>query len=115
MKKYFWLGLLGLLAFEVLKDMFRSNVSDKMKALLYIAGKVQILGKEVKPEDIGAAKALGAIDREIHDTVLIAASFSMFNRYVDGLGTWAPTDRELYIKRAKMRAEEGYANLDVYK
>ena len=92
---------------EVLKDMFRSNVSDKMKALLYIAGKVQILGKEVKPEDIGAAKALGAIDREIHDTVLIAASFSMFNRYVDGLASFTPTDPAVYEEMGK-RMAKGY-------
>jgi uncharacterized peroxidase-related enzyme len=66
---------------EVLTDMEHSQVSDKMKALLNIAGKVQILGKEVLPADIARARALGANDREIHDTVLIAASFSMFNRY----------------------------------
>src|SRR5215475_8738920 len=57
---------------EVLKDMKQSSVSDKMKALLYIAGKVQVLGKEVKPEDVAAARLLGATDREIHDSVLIA-------------------------------------------
>ncbi|WP_367397473.1 hypothetical protein [Chryseosolibacter indicus] len=51
---------------------------------------------------------------EIHDTVLIAAAFCMFNRYVDGLGTWAPQDRTFYINRAKTRAEEGYANYNPY-
>jgi hypothetical protein len=51
---------------------------------------------------------------EIHNTVLIAAAFCMFNRYVDGLGTWAPRDREFYINRAKSRAEEGYADYDPY-
>ena len=60
---------------EVLRDMQRSNVSDKLKALLHIAGKVQVLGREVKLEDIEAARKLGADDREIHDTVLIAATF----------------------------------------
>jgi hypothetical protein len=39
----------------------------------------------------------------------------MFNRYVDGLGTWAPKDRELYVKRAKTMADGGYANVDLYK
>ena len=70
---------------DVLKDMQQADVSEKMKALLNIAGKVQILGKEVSEDDIAAARALDANDREIHDTVLIAAAFSMFNRYVDGL------------------------------
>src|SRR5665213_1320359 len=60
---------------DVLKDMQKSDVSDKLKALLYIAGMVQILGKEVTTKDIEAARKLGADDREIHDTVLIAASF----------------------------------------
>ena len=92
---------------EVLTDMFRSNVSDKMKALLHIAGKVQVLGKEVKPEDVAAARALGANDREIHDTVLIAASFSMFNRYVDGLASLTPSDPAVYEEMGK-RMATGY-------
>lgn len=92
---------------EVLKDMQRSNVSDKMKALLTIAGKVQILGTEVKPEHIKAARELGANDREIHDTVLIAASFSMYNRYVDGLATLTPTDPAVYEEMGK-RMVKGY-------
>jgi uncharacterized peroxidase-related enzyme len=94
---------------EVLKDMLHSGVSDKMKALLNIAGKVQILGKEVLPEDIAAARLFGADDREIHDTVLIAASFSMFNRYVDGLASFTPTDTATYEEMGKRMAEKGYA------
>ena len=92
---------------EVLNDMQTATVSDKMKALLHIAGKVQILGKEVKPEDIVAARALGANDKEIHDTVLIAASFSMFNRYVDGLASFTPTDPLIYEEMGK-RMAKGY-------
>ena len=92
---------------EVLKDMEASSVSDKMKALLRVAGKVQILGKEVKQEDIDAAKAAGATDRELHDAVLIAASFSMFNRYVDGLGSLTPQDPADYIEMGK-RMSKGY-------
>jgi uncharacterized peroxidase-related enzyme len=92
---------------DVLKDMQHSNVSDKMKALLNIAGKVQILGKEVTPDDIAAARALDADDREIHDTVLIAAAFSMFNRYVDGLASFTPTDPVVYEEMGK-RMAKGY-------
>jgi len=93
---------------EVLNDMQHAHVSDKMKALLNIAGKVQVLGKEVKREDIDAARKYGADDREIHDTVLIAASFSMFNRYVDGLASFTPTDPEEYKGMGKRMAEKGY-------
>jgi len=92
---------------EVLKDMHESNVSDKMKALLNIAGKVQILGKEVKEEDIEEARKHGADDRTLHDTVLIAASFSMFNRYVDGLASLTPTDPAVYEEMGK-RMAKGY-------
>ncbi len=92
---------------DVLKDMQRSNVSDKLKALLHIAGKVQILGREVTPQDIEAARKLGADDREIHDTVLIAASFSMYNRYVDGLNSLTPTDPKEYEEMGK-RMAKGY-------
>jgi uncharacterized peroxidase-related enzyme len=93
---------------DVLKDMQQANISPKMKALLNIAGKVQILGKEVKAEDIDTARGLGATDKELHDTVLIAASFSMFNRYVDGLASLTPTDPEAYKEMGK-RMVQGYA------
>ena len=91
-----------------------AKISAKLKALLSIAESVQKGGKQVTPIQIETAKLLGATDMEIHDTVLIAAAFCMFNRYVDGLGTWAPRDREFYINRAKSRAEEGYADYDPY-
>jgi uncharacterized peroxidase-related enzyme len=87
-------------------------ISNKLKALISIAGSVQKGGKHVTSQQIEKAKSLGATDLEIHDTVLIAAAFCMFNRYVDGLGTWAPQDRTFYVNRAKARAEEGYANYD---
>jgi uncharacterized peroxidase-related enzyme len=92
---------------EVLKDPLYDGLSPKMKALLHIAGKVQVLGKNVTPEDIEAARATGADDREIHDTVLIAAAFSMFNRYVDGLGSWTPTDPATYEEMGQ-RMAKGY-------
>ena len=93
---------------EVLKDMQQAPVSDKLKALLNIAGKVQILGTEVKQADIDAARELGATDRELHDTVLIAASFSMFNRYVDGLASLTTTDPEAYAEMG-VRMAKGYS------
>ena len=83
-------------------------VSSKMKALLHIAAKVQQGGKKVTQEDIARARNQGATDREIHDAVLIAAAFCMFNRYVDGLATWAPDDPAVYDAIGKQRATEGY-------
>lgn len=96
---------------DVLNDMEAANISSKMKALLHIAGKVQILGKEVSPEDIELARNEGATDKELHDTVLIAAAFCMFNRYVDGLASFTPTDPEAYKEMGK-RMVQGY-NLPV--
>jgi len=90
------------------KDFLSTDISDKLKALLAIAGIVQKSGKHVTTEQVQHAKELGATDREIHDTVLIAAAFCMFNRYVDGLATWAPDDEALYDKIGKQRASEGY-------
>ena len=83
-------------------------VSDKLKALLAIAGKVQQGGKHVLAEDIARARQHGATDPEIHDTVLIAAAFCMFNRYVDGLATWAPADPDMYREHARRLAKDGY-------
>ncbi len=100
---------------QVKVDFESTSISDKLKALLAIAGSVQKGGKQVTADQIEKARGLGATDREIHDTVLIAAAFCMFNRYVDGLGTWAPQDRNTYVDRGKMRAEEGYIHFDLYK
>ena len=79
---------------QTLRQLEQAPISHKLKALLKIAGKVQISGKEVTPEDIAEARTHGAGDAEIHDTVLIAATFSMYNRYVDGLDSWTPTGPE---------------------
>jgi uncharacterized peroxidase-related enzyme len=83
-------------------------ISDKLKTLLAIAGKVQKGGKQVTSEDILRARQQGATDKEIHDAVLIAAAFCMYNRYVDGLATWAPTDADLYRENGRRLADEGY-------
>lgn len=80
----------------IAQDIEGSDQSPKMKALLNIAKKVQKDGRTVKTEDIARAKTVGATDEEIHDTVLVAAAFCMFNRYVDGLGTFAPEEGAQY-------------------
>lgn len=90
----------------VIQDPSTAPISDKMKALLAIAAKVQKSGKLVSQEDIDHAKAHGADDETIHDTVLIAAAFCMFNRYVDGLGT-IPAKAEEYAEMGK-RMAKGY-------
>jgi uncharacterized peroxidase-related enzyme len=87
----------------------QAPISDKLKSLLEIARKTAIGGLQVGPGDIARAREQGATDLEIHDTVLIAAAFCMFNRYVDGLATWAPDDPEFYRQRAAIIAEHGYA------
>jgi uncharacterized peroxidase-related enzyme len=92
-----------------------TELSEKLKALLSIAASVQKGGKSVTAGQIENVRALGATDREIHDTVLIAAAFCMYNRYVDGLGTWAPQDRQFYVDRAPRRAAEGYIEYDLHK
>ena len=85
-----------------------AEVSTKLRALLAIAAKVQTGGKNVSPEDIERARKEGATDLEIHDTVLIAAAFCMYNRYVDGLGTFTPTDQDLYDAMGQRMARQGY-------
>jgi len=95
---------------EVRKDYQNAAISDKLKSLLNIAAKVQKGGKYVTEEDVERAKKQGATDKDIHDTVLIAAAFCMFNRYVDGLAANTPTDLSTYPPRAKQVAENGYGN-----
>jgi uncharacterized peroxidase-related enzyme len=93
---------------QVKTDFTQAAISPKLKALLVIAGKVQKDGKLVSRADVEAARNLGATDIEIHDTVLIAAAFCMYNRYVDGLGTEQPDDEALYRERGRRVARDGY-------
>lgn len=86
----------------------QAPVSGKLKALVVIAEKVRQGGCQVTEEDIGRAREAGADDKAIHDTVLIAAAFCMFNRYVDGLATWAPQGAEAYEEIGALLAAQGY-------
>lgn len=93
---------------QVLDDLERAPISQKMRALLRIAATVRGDARQVSAEQIEAARAEGADDKAIHDTVLIAAAFCMFNRYVDGLATWAPKDPDAYARMGEQLATEGY-------
>ncbi|GAA0995535.1 carboxymuconolactone decarboxylase family protein [Acrocarpospora macrocephala] len=96
---------------QVRADVGGAPISPKLRALLGIAAAVQQSGLRVTDRLITAAHDAGATDVEIHDTVLIAAAFCMFNRYVDGLGTIAPDDPESYAARAKRIVSDGYLAL----
>lgn len=93
---------------EAIEDPATDSLTPKMKALMRIAARVQEGGRRVTADDVAGARAEGATDVEIHDTVLIAAAFCMFNRYVDGLDTWAPEDSAVYDRIGAYRAEHGY-------
>jgi len=93
---------------DIKQGFIKTPVSAKLRALLNIAAHVQQGGKKVTEADIAAARKEGATDREIHDTVLIAAAFCMYNRYVDGLGTWAPPGNDAYMPMGEKLAKEGY-------
>jgi uncharacterized peroxidase-related enzyme len=93
---------------KVKADFEHAGISDKLKALLVIAGKTARGGKQVTAADVERARQLGATDLEIHDTVLIAAVFCLCNRYVDGLATWTPEDPEFYRLRGALVARVGY-------
>lgn len=103
-------------------DIESAPVSEKMKALLIIASKVQKSGRLVSESDIKRARKHGATDMEIHDTVLIAALFCLYNRYVDGLATWTPKNQKFYnglakrlAQRGYTRPEQGYSNFKYHK
>jgi uncharacterized peroxidase-related enzyme len=96
------------LVVNVKRDPQGAAISDKLKALLVIAGRTAESGRNVTAGEIARAREHGATDLEIHDTVLIAAVFCMCNRYVDGLATWAPDDPDFYRQRARLVAEHGY-------
>ncbi|NUT48629.1 MAG: carboxymuconolactone decarboxylase family protein [Saccharothrix sp.] len=93
---------------QVKADLDAAPVSEKLRALLRIAGAVQESGLKVTIDLVDQARAQGATDVEIHDTVLIAAAFCMYNRYVDGLATFAPAEPEVYAEAAKRIVAHGY-------
>lgn len=96
---------------QVRADLEAAPVSDKLRALLRIATAVQEDGRKVSEAMVEAARAEGASDLEIHDTVLIAAAFCMYNRYVDGLATLAPEDPQRYTQAAERIVNQGYLDL----
>jgi uncharacterized peroxidase-related enzyme len=93
---------------QVRADPASAPVSAKLKALLAVAAAVALSGRAVTAGHIAKARAAGATDVEIHDTVLIAATFCMFNRYVDGLATTAPDDPAVYAAGAQRLVNRGY-------
>jgi uncharacterized peroxidase-related enzyme len=90
-------------------DPAAASISGKLGALLRIAAAVQVSGTEVGDAEVSAARAAGATDAEIHDAVLIAAAFCMYNRYVDGLATALPADPAAYKDSAERIIAHGYA------
>jgi uncharacterized peroxidase-related enzyme len=96
---------------QVKTDFTQASISPKLKALLVIAGLVQKDGKLVTKAEVEAARREGATDLEIHDTVLIAAAFCMYNRYVDGLGTYQPEEEAFYRERGPRVARDGYVKV----
>lgn len=97
---------MGLTPMET--DIHSLNVSDKVKALLHLASLVQQSGLRVTQSDIDEAKSKGATDLEIHDTILIAALFCLYNRYVDGLGATTPTSPSYYSALGRRITSRGY-------
>lgn len=98
----------GAVAEAATTDPDRAPITEKLRALLQVAGLVQVSGRAVTPESIATARNAGATDREIHDTVLIAALFSMYNRYVDGLATATPADPAWFTALGQRITTRGY-------
>jgi uncharacterized peroxidase-related enzyme len=93
---------------KVKNDPDNAPLSEKMKHLLNIGRATQVNGKNVTPELVEKAKQAGATDLELHDTVLIAALFSLYNRYVDGLASVTPTEPAFYNRLAGILKTSGY-------
>jgi uncharacterized peroxidase-related enzyme len=99
------------LVLQVQADPDQAPITPKLAALLRIAGAVVESGRRVTTALIEAARGEGATDEEIHDTVLIAAAFCMYNRYVDGLGTLPAGRAQDYADVAEAIVADGYMPL----
>jgi uncharacterized peroxidase-related enzyme len=94
----------------VVADPSTAVVSDRLRALLAVAARVQAGGRVLEEGPAEAARACGATEQEIHDTVLIAAAFCMYNRYVDGMATPVPERPDAYEQMGAHLAVHGYAS-----
>jgi uncharacterized peroxidase-related enzyme len=92
----------------VKNDLAHAAVSAKMKALLTIARATGVNGKNVTPAMVDEAKKEGATDRELYDTVAIAALFSLYNRLVGGLASVTPAEPAFYDRLAGILKDKGY-------
>ncbi|QNE79626.1 alkylhydroperoxidase (plasmid) [Streptomyces finlayi] len=92
----------------VLADPATAPVDGRLRALLAVAAEVRNAARPVSDEAIAAARAEGADDTALHDTVLIAAAFCMYNRYVSGLATELPEDGGYYGHAARRIVADGY-------
>jgi uncharacterized peroxidase-related enzyme len=93
---------------KVKNDPENAPVSEKMKCLLEIARRVQADARTVSADLVAKACEQGATDLEIHDTVLIASLFCLYNKYVDGLATVTPTEPAFYNRLANILKNNGY-------
>lgn len=93
---------------QVLNAPETAPISPRLRALLVIAQLTAQDARTVSSDVVAAARAERATDGDIHDTVLIAASFCMYNRYVDGLATLTPTDPAVYAAMGERMGTLGY-------
>lgn len=82
---------------------------EALKSLMVIAKKIQEKSSDLSIEDFNKAKLHKFTDRDLHDLVLISSAFCMYNRYVDGLGTFTPPPGDkCYISIGERLALQGY-------
>ncbi len=82
---------------------------EKTRSFLAIAEHVRAGIAPLPNALVSAARAAGADDVAIHDVILVAAAFSMFNRYVESTGALTPpADAESYVTNAERLATKGY-------
>ncbi|MET9927436.1 MULTISPECIES: carboxymuconolactone decarboxylase family protein [unclassified Streptomyces] len=93
---------------DVLADPGTAPISGRLRALLGVAAEVRSAARPVSDRAIAAARAEGADDTDLHDTILIAAAFCMYNRYVSGLATELPKDDEYYEHATRRIVTDGY-------
>jgi uncharacterized peroxidase-related enzyme len=93
---------------DVLDGRTPAGVPAKLAALVDLARAVARSCHGATPDVEAACRRAGATDRDLHDTVLVAAAFSLFNRYVDGLGAPEPSDPAAYVPMGERLARSGY-------
>ena len=94
---------------QLVNDLDRAPVDDKLKPILHYVRKLTTLPSRLTQGDADRVFAAGWDEQALHDAVSVCALFSFMNRLVEGLGLRA--DAQYFGAAATRLHDKGYQPL----